>query len=31
MSVFGRIFYRIFYVASLSKDVIELTHHPNLL
>lgn len=31
MSVFGRIFYRIFYVASLSKNVIEHTHHRNLL
>lgn len=31
MSVFGRIFYRIFYVVSLPKDVIEHTHHPNLL
>lgn len=31
MSVFGKIFYRIFYVVSLSKDVTEHTHHPNLL
>lgn len=31
MSAFGRIFYKMSYVVSLSKDVTEHTHHPDLV